>query len=111
MRTLAGLPISRHRQGETSAEQWQRRQDEHAVRNLARVAAAIIRLDAFHPGSFPVIRVAAPDEAAAMLISRLPVEARGRVVREPALGAYLGTGDLVNLLRAGAGRVRRAATA
>ena len=110
VRSLAGLPINRHRQGETSAEQWQRRQDEHTVRNLGRVAAAITRLAAFHPRSFERIRLAAPDEAAAMLISRLPTDLRARVVREADLSAYLGTGDLVNLLREG-GRTGRAASA
>lgn len=111
VRTLAGLPIHRHRQGESSAEQWQRREDEHSVRNVGRVAAAVARLATFHPGSFPLIRVAAPDQAAAMLISRLPANLRARVVREPDLGTYLGTGDLVNLLRAGGGRADRASRA
>lgn len=98
---VSGLPIHRHRQGGTSAEQWQNRQDEHAEHNLAQVAKRLERIMRAHPDSFRAIRVAAPPEARAMLIDKLPLALQPMVGDEPGIGAYASDGAVNQHVLAG----------
>lgn len=85
---VEALPVHHHRQGGTSAEQWQRRQEGHADHNLALLAHRLEAIWSARRDDFPVIRVAVPPEALEMLVSHLPSEMQARVRHQGGLPAY-----------------------
>ena len=85
--SIEGRPIHRHRQGGTSAEQWQRREDEHTAHNLKKVARRLERILRSWPRRYGAVLLAAPAEAAAELTSHLPEDLRTLVHREPGIAA------------------------
>lgn len=95
---IDALPIHRHRQGGTSAEQWQRRQDEHASANMQLVAGRLESIWGGRRDDFPIVRIAAPPEAAELLAGHLPREMQARVRREGGLPAYLSSEEVARRL-------------
>ena len=91
--SFRGLPVHRHRQGETLATTLQRRADQQVERNLRPLAQAIDR--ALERASLPRrLIVAGPPEARATLLDALSRRARAVLEREAAVPAYLSPNEM-----------------
>jgi len=98
---VEGRPIRRHRQGGgfggRSAAALQRREDEHARANVARVAAAAAEL--LHRDHYRRLILAGPEEARARLKQQLPASALSLLTAEGALPLDIASGELTERLR------------
>lgn len=101
-----GEPVGRHRQGGWSADIYQRRQDQHARRNLEAVPDLLSRV---RGDFFKRVYLAGPPEARAAVRRLLPQEAARQVVGELRVPYYLGPRDLGDRLAALLGEVDRQA--
>jgi hypothetical protein len=92
-----GEPVGRHRQGGWSADVYQRREDQHARRNLEAVTDLLTRAGG---DFFQRVFLAGPPEARAALRRLLPHDAARRVAGELRVPYYLGARDLAVRLAA-----------
>lgn len=96
--TLEGVHINHHRQAGTSSPTLQRREDEHATWNLARVARVLAGLVA--SGPYRRLILAGPPEARARLKQHLPSRTLRLVAVEAAIPVHARGSEVVRRVRA-----------
>lgn len=94
---LEGIPIAHHEQGGWSAPSYQRREEEHARKNLKQVASAVGRL--LERGGYAKLLIAGPPESRALLKEVLDPVAAAALSAEGSIPIFAEPNELSHRLR------------